>query len=206
MIGRLRRLTRRSPHVDAETVSRYLDDELGESERLGLDEHASGCGECSELVRSMRSTLRALRSMPSSTRSGLGDSVIAVLREGGPESAFAPRARASRAPSGVLSVVPDIASDAVTEAGARGDAHAPLLLMPRALLRYCLRRPQLRLTLPLGLLVGVALSLINKGYMIFEGRVDAEMCAVCALNFVIPFVALNIGLLVATRVTGRKRV
>jgi hypothetical protein len=70
---------------------------------------------------------------------------------------------------------------------------------------YCVRRPQLRLTLPIGLSVGIILSLINKGYMIFNGRVDVEMCAVCALDFVIPFIALNVGLIVATRVTRRRR-
>jgi hypothetical protein len=53
--------------------------------------------------------------------------------------------------------------------------------------------------------VGIALSLINKGYMIFSGNVDAEMCAVCALDFVIPFVALNAGLVLATRIAGRRR-
>jgi hypothetical protein len=67
------------------------------------------------------------------------------------------------------------------------------------------RRPQLRLTLPLGLSLGIVLSFINKGYMIFNGRVDVEMCAVCALDFVIPFVALNVGLLLAARVAGRRR-
>jgi hypothetical protein len=63
---------------------------------------------------------------------------------------------------------------------------------------------RLRLTLPIALLVGAAITLLNQSQMIFAGRIDLEMCAVCALNFVIPFLALNAGLLLAMGATRRK--
>jgi hypothetical protein len=61
-----------------------------------------------------------------------------------------------------------------------------------------MRRAQLRLTLPLAIAVGVALSLLNQYDMIFGGRSSPlEVCVMCAPNFVIPFLALNVVLLVA---------
>jgi hypothetical protein len=68
-----------------------------------------------------------------------------------------------------------------------------------AVVRYRLRRRQLRLTLPIALLAGVALSVINEGAMLFEGQIDLGMCAMCAMNFVVPFIALKVALLLSVR-------
>jgi hypothetical protein len=85
------------------------------------------------------------------------------------------------------------------------ESHAAGRGVARALIDYCLRRPQLRLTLPLGLLVGIALSLINQGSMIFSGRANLlEVCLTCSPNFLVPFVALNIALLIAAPVARRR--
>jgi hypothetical protein len=61
--------------------------------------------------------------------------------------------------------------------------------------RWCLRPPQLRLTLPIALLTGVVLSLVNMGGMLMHGKIDLGVCMSCALDFLVPFLALNLGLL-----------
>jgi hypothetical protein len=66
-----------------------------------------------------------------------------------------------------------------------------------------LRGGRLRLTLPIALVAGVVLSIINQGGMLFDGRIDFGMCAICAANFVVPFVALNAALLIVLRIPGR---
>lgn len=73
----------------------------------------------------------------------------------------------------------------------------------RAAVRYCLQRPQLHFTVPIGLAVGASLSLANKGARLLEGQIDLGMCAVCALDFLLPFVAMNVVLLSVTRLVGR---
>jgi predicted anti-sigma-YlaC factor YlaD len=207
MIALLQRLASRSRHARPETLSRYLDGELTQPERLALEAHLDECPDCRGLLESLTRTLHALRSMPSTARAGLADSLIAALRaQSASHNAPVRLARGSGSPA--LTVVPDLpalASDTVSPATPGARVRSASSRIARAVLGYCMRRPQLRLTLPLGLSVGIALSLINKGYMIFNGRVDAEMCAVCALDFVIPFLALNIGLLLTTRMAGRRR-
>jgi hypothetical protein len=205
MIALLRRLAARSRHARPEMLSQYLDGELTQPQRLALETHLSDCPDCRRLLESLTGTVGALRSMRAHAKAGLAESVIAALRAQSPSHHGVPGASAWGSGSPVLTVVPGLGPDAVGHAAAAPGAHSSWRSIPRALLDYCLRRPQLRLTLPLGLSLGIALSLINKGYMIFNGRVDAEMCAVCALDFVIPFVALNVGLLLATRVAGRRR-
>lgn len=74
-----------------------------------------------------------------------------------------------------------------------------------AALRYCVERSQLRFTLPIAVLVGVVLSVVNQGGMLFAGRIDVGMCATCALNFVLPFVAMNVVLLSVAGVAWQRR-
>jgi hypothetical protein len=59
-------------------------------------------------------------------------------------------------------------------------------------LGYCLRGAQLRLTLPLALLAGAILTLVNMGGQLMHGRLDLGMCAMCAMDFLVPFIALNV--------------
>jgi hypothetical protein len=202
--GLLRRLSLRPRHARPEMLSRYLDDEVTPSERLALEAHLLGCDGCRALLESLKSTLAALRSMHANARPGLADSVIGALEARSFSPSGTPRLTSPGPRSPTLSVVPNRGGETIGAAIVSHDARSERRRVMRVLLRYSLRRPQLRLTLPLGLSVGIALSLINKGYMIFDGRVDAEMCAVCGLDFVIPFIALNVGLLVATRVTRRR--
>jgi anti-sigma factor RsiW len=75
----------------------------------------------------------------------------------------------------------------------------------RPVLRYCLGRAQLRFTVPIALLVGAVLSLVNQGGMLLAGELDPAMCAICALNFVLPFIAMNVVLVGAARAAWRRR-
>ena len=61
-----------------------------------------------------------------------------------------------------------------------------------------------RWPLAFALVAGFVLSLINQGGMLFDGRIDFGMCAMCAANFAVPFVALNAALLVVLRIPTRE--
>lgn len=74
----------------------------------------------------------------------------------------------------------------------------------RAALRSCLQRSQLRFTVPIGLILGVLLSAVNQGAMLVEGHIDLGMCAICALDFLLPFVAMNAALVMAALVVGER--
>jgi anti-sigma factor RsiW len=206
MIERLERLTVRWGHARPRTLSRYIEGELTQSERVALEAHLSDCPDCRALLQSLTSTLQALRSMRPSARPGLADSVIAALRAKSPSQDLEPGLLLRHPGAPALTVVPDARSRRMQRATADSQAGPGWRRIGRALVGYCLRRPQLRLTLPLALLAGVALSVINQGSMIFGGRANLlEVCLQCSPNFVIPFVALNVGLFLATRVVSRRR-
>ena len=65
----------------------------------------------------------------------------------------------------------------------------------RDALMYCSRREHLRRTIPIALVVGVALTSINQLDVIVRGDATAVTAIKCALNFVVPFVVSNLGLL-----------
>ena len=73
---------------------------------------------------------------------------------------------------------------------------------PRAAARFCLQRAQLRFTMPIAVLVGTALSLLNQGGMLLSGNIDVAMCVVCGLDYVLPFLAMNVALVIAARVAS----
>jgi hypothetical protein len=52
---------------------------------------------------------------------------------------------------------------------------------------------------------GVVLSFVNMGGMLMHGKIDLGVCLSCAMDFLVPFVALNLGLLLLARVPGRRR-
>lgn len=69
----------------------------------------------------------------------------------------------------------------------------------RAALAYCLRRDHLRQTLRIALVVGVVLTAINQLDVILRGDGTAITWVKCGLNFVVPFVVSNLGLLAGRR-------
>jgi hypothetical protein len=78
----------------------------------------------------------------------------------------------------------------------------------RNALAYCARREHLRRTTRIALVVGVILTLINQSGALFGGHLTAATWIRCGLNFVVPFVVSNLGLLSArasTAVTTRER-
>jgi anti-sigma factor RsiW len=206
MIERLERLTLRWGHARPRTLSRYIEGELTQSERVALEAHLSDCPGCQALLQSLTSTLQALRSMRSGARPDLADSVIAGLRAKSSSQDLEPGLYLRHPGAPALTVVPDVRLHGIERATAGPEAGPAWRRIARALVGYRLRRPHLRLTLPLTLLAGAALSLINQGSMIFGGRANLfEVCLQCSPNFVIPFVALNIGLFLAARLAGRSR-
>lgn len=69
----------------------------------------------------------------------------------------------------------------------------------RTAVAYCLRPSHLRRTLITALTVGAILTAINQYEVIAGGRVTAGFWIKCGLNFVVPFVVSNIGLLAGRR-------
>ena len=65
----------------------------------------------------------------------------------------------------------------------------------RDALAYCRRRKHLRRTLKTGLIVGVILTLINQSGVLLDGAATTATYVRCGLNFVVPFVVSNVGLL-----------
>lgn len=64
---------------------------------------------------------------------------------------------------------------------------------------YCARRENLRDTVRIALVVGVVVTLINQGGVIAAGDATHLTGVRCALNFVVPFVVSNVGLLSGRR-------
>jgi hypothetical protein len=130
------------------------------------------------MLRSLAHTVRALGSMPSPPSAGLVETIISALRT---------REGREAAPTFLRAVRP----------GRRGRRWIPRGLI---LSRVALRRTWLRVALPIGLLLGVVLSLVNQGGMLLSGRIDVRMCVICGLDFLVPLAALSVVLLaVATR-------
>jgi hypothetical protein len=65
----------------------------------------------------------------------------------------------------------------------------------RTALAYCARREHLRRTLRIALVVGIVLTAINQLDVILRGDATAITLVKCGLNFVVPFVVSNLGLL-----------
>jgi hypothetical protein len=70
-------------------------------------------------------------------------------------------------------------------------------MVVREAFTFCAQRRNLRRTIPIALLVGIVLTLINQGSVIAAGHATAATWVRCALNFVVPFLVANAGLLSA---------
>jgi anti-sigma factor RsiW len=181
-------------------LSRYLDGDLDSSERRALEEHIGGCTRCRGSLESLASTLHALGAVAADPPGDLADSVVAALRAEQPLARSVPPPSATRAGLPPLTLVRSPAQLLTTDGG-RGR----IFESARTAIRYCAKRRVLRLTVPIALLAGVVLTLVNQNGMVFRGHIDLGMCAMCAMDFVIPFVALNVVLLLVMRPPGRDR-
>jgi anti-sigma factor RsiW len=174
----MRRLPlRRRRHPAPTDLSRYLDGELRREERRLLEDHLLRCERCRALLKSLAQTLQALTSLPRPEAPGLAEGIIAELRAGA-------------APAPAVHAAP---SSSLRRAGNRVRARVRLAVPAKWL------GARLRLTVPLALLVGAVLTMVNQGGMLFAGRIDLRMCAICGLNFVLPFLALNLALFFTAR-------
>jgi hypothetical protein len=70
----------------------------------------------------------------------------------------------------------------------------------REAIRYCLEPEHLRRTVTIALVVGVVLTLINQLDVFVRGEATTATYLKSVLNFCVPFVVSNLGLL-----AGRKR-
>ena len=73
-------------------------------------------------------------------------------------------------------------------------------LVMRELLSYCAKPVRLRRTVTIALVVGVILTAVNQLQIILGGHATAATWVRCGVNFLVPFVVSNLGLL-----TGRER-
>jgi hypothetical protein len=64
---------------------------------------------------------------------------------------------------------------------------------------YCAQPRNLRRTIAIAIIVGIILTLINQGSVIAAGHATAATWVRCALNFIVPFLVSNAGLLSARR-------
>jgi anti-sigma factor RsiW len=201
VIARLRDISLPGRHPRPAVLSRYLEDELDAPRRHALEAHVRECERCRRLLASLTSTVDALGSSGGVTApTGLADSIIEALRAESPaEIAVGKRSRGGADPP-ALTVVRDSVQPPV---GNREVHRWPR--GARAALSYCLDRRQLRFTLPIALVAGVVLSVINMGGMLVDGRIDLGVCVSCAMDFLVPFLALNGGLLMLLWVPRRGR-
>jgi hypothetical protein len=65
----------------------------------------------------------------------------------------------------------------------------------RAAVSYCAQPAHLRRTVRIALVVGVVLTVINQLDVLIRGDATTLTFVKCALNFVVPFVVSNLGLL-----------
>jgi len=70
----------------------------------------------------------------------------------------------------------------------------------RATIAYCARPAHLRRTTRIAAVVGLVLTAVNQGAIIAAGDATTVTWLRCAVNFLVPFVVSNLGLL-----TGRPR-
>ena len=73
----------------------------------------------------------------------------------------------------------------------------------REAIAYCLRRDHLRRTLRIALVVGAILTLINQGNVIVAGDATTLTWVKTGLNFCVPFIVSNLGLLTGRRAEDR---
>lgn len=78
-------------------------------------------------------------------------------------------------------------------------ADTGLLVRVREACAFCLQRRNLRRTLGIAIVVGVLLTVINQGGVLAAGHATTATWVRCGLNFLVPFLVSNAGLLSGRR-------
>lgn len=74
----------------------------------------------------------------------------------------------------------------------------------RETLRICLRREHLRRTIRIALVVGTLLTIINQADVILGGDATTVTWIKAALNYCVPFIVSNLGLLAGKRAEAER--
>ena len=158
-----------SDHRFASTrLCAYRDDALPDGEARVVHDHLARCAECRGSLAELTAMATHLRASTAPAPEGLAERVIAYLDA---ESAAAR-----------LSVI-----------SADSDHRRP----GRAALAWQVTRQHLWRTLPLAFVIGLLITLLKDlGALLAEG-LTLETCTICGANFVVAFVVLNLGLLLA---------
>jgi len=78
-------------------------------------------------------------------------------------------------------------------------ADSGLLATVREACAFCLQRRNLRRTSRIAVVVGILLTVINQGGVITAGHATTATWVRCGLNFLVPFLVSNAGLLSGRR-------
>lgn len=146
----------------------YRDGALGDGEARRVRDHLAGCEVCRGSLAQLTAIAARLRAASAPVPDGLADRVIAYLDA---------RSAAVR-----LSVVCSAAE------GVRPG---------RAAVAWQVTRGRLRHTLPLAFVVGLLITLLKDLGVLLADGLTFQTCVICGTNFVVAFVVLNLGLLLA---------
>lgn len=157
-----------SDHRFASTrLCAYRDASLPDGEARRVHDHLARCVECRGSLAELTAMATHLRASDAPVPEGLAERVIAHLDA---ESAAAR-----------LRVISSEADDDPS----------------RAALAWRVTCRHLRRTLPLAFVIGLLITLLKDvGALLAEG-LTLETCTICGANFVVAFVVLNLGLLLA---------
>ena len=199
MTERMRNGSFRRRHPRSIVFSQYLEGDLDARRRSAFEAHLGDCRRCRRELASLEDTLGGLSSLEQRAPDGLADSIVAALRAEAPHPAASSKKLEAGAGAPALALV---TGSTRTSGGGRFRRGWPR--EARSALRWCLQRPQLVLTLPIALGTGVVLSMVNMGGMLMHGKIDLGVCVSCAIDFLVPFLALNLGLLMLLWVPRRR--
>lgn len=179
-------------HPPSSALSEYLDGELALPDRVQLERHLRHCARCTRNLESLTQTITLLAGLRDERKTDVAESVITALRD----EQVSPDPGLTRTAPALTAVgkAPHVAT--------RGSGSDRRLSGLESLARYCLARSQLRLVIPVAVVVGVVLSLTDQGAMLLHRQLDVASCV--ALNLVAPFIVLNALLLLTRRILGQR--
>lgn len=155
----------------------YRDGALPGSESRRVQGHLARCEECRTSLAELTVLAGRLRASSAPVPDGLAERVIAHL------DAQSSAARLSVVASAAEAVAPRRAGAAAV---------------------WGVARAHLTRTLPLALVIGLLVTLLKDLGALLADGFTFETCVVCGANFVLAFVVLNLGLLLAVPRQGRR--
>ncbi len=159
----------------AARLSAYRDDDLPDDEHRRVRTHLRGCRPCRETLDEMAMFASRLRTSSTPPPAGLAERVIAHLD--------------AESPAIQLRVVDEDTS--------RAPRH-PSRPVATVAAQWSVTRGHLRTTLPLAILVGIAITLLKDLGPLLADGLTTQNCVVCGLNFVLSFVLMNVGIMLAS--------